>query len=136
MSEPTLLRSYENYNAFRNQIEYFAKIGCIFNEHLTRFNEGAEIDRMVLQSLKENRCIEMIQGELTGKLIGVVATEKTKNRAGCNVGRVSQVIYDRDARTYKKNLNKIKSFFKGEKDKGHVDALMQRRQAYNSAPGR
>ena len=136
MSEPTLFRSFENYNAFRNQIEYFAKIGCIFNEHLTRFTEGAEIDRTVRQCLKENRCIEMIQGELTGKLIGVVATVKTKNRAGCNVGRVMEVIYDRDARTYKKNLNKIKSFFKGEKDKGYVDNFTQFREAYNSSPGR
>ena len=136
MSEQTLKRDFENYNAFRNQIEYLAKIGCIFNEHLTRFTQGAEIDRMVLQSLKENRCIEMLQGEQTGKLIGVLATEKTKSRVGSNVGRVVQVIYDRDDRTYKKNLNKIKSFFKGEKDKGYVDAFTQYRKAYNSSPGR
>jgi hypothetical protein len=92
------------------------------------------MDVRVRHHLGRRACVEVVSAGYPAKVVGVVATQIRKNFAGVNMGRVIEVLYDRDDRSYKKNLIKVKSLFGGG-GQTYMEIFTEHRDWWNKSPG-
>lgn len=121
-----------DYDKYSKTITACRNADAIYSHHLNWFGNETDIDLKIRQNIKKGKCIVVLREETSGKLVGIVAANNNKSKFGVNTGRVTEVIYDRDDRDYKKRLNKLKNIFSGDNSKGYVDNLVKYREFYNT----
>lgn len=133
---PSQMSTYDNfdYESYRNRVDFFLQHGGILAIHIPRFAKGGEMDVRARHHLSREACVEVVIADRPAKVVGVVATRIRKNFAGINMGRVIEVMYDRDDRTYKKNLIKVKSLFGGG-GQTYMEIFAEQREWWNKLPG-